>query len=77
MSAIARAASARDRYGRLLADVRLPDGRLLQRLLLERGYARPLAIAPNVERADSFERLADRARARGRGIWSRTGCPPG
>jgi len=29
----------RDRYNRLLAYVTLPDGRLLNRLLLERGYA--------------------------------------
>lgn len=29
----------RDAYGRLLAYVTLPDGRLLNRLLLERGYA--------------------------------------
>ena len=31
--------SPRDRYGRLLAYVRLPDGRLLNRVLLEQGMA--------------------------------------
>lgn len=30
---------ARDRHGRLLAYVTLPDGRLLNRLMLEKGYA--------------------------------------
>jgi micrococcal nuclease len=64
----------RDRYGRLLAYVRLPDGRSLNRLLLERGYARPLTISPNTERAPAFAAVADRAREAGRGIWAR---PPG
>ncbi len=32
-------AERRDRYGRLLAYLYLPDGRLLNRLLLEKGYA--------------------------------------
>lgn len=70
-------AEQRDRYGRLLAYVRLPDGRLLQRLLLERGYARPLTIAPNVERAAAFADAAERARAARRGVWASPPCPAG
>ncbi|HEY6780776.1 MAG TPA: thermonuclease family protein [Thermoleophilaceae bacterium] len=64
----------RDRYGRLLAYVRLPDGRSLQRLLLERGYARPLTIPPNVERAAAFAAAAQEARAARRGIWASRPC---
>lgn len=59
----------RDRYGRLLADVRLPDGRLLARLLVERGYARLLTIPPNVRHAAALGAAEARARAAGRGVW--------
>ena len=45
----------RDRYGRALAYVWLPDGRFLNRLLVARGYAQPLTIAPN-------DRFAERTR---------------
>jgi micrococcal nuclease len=64
----------RDRYGRALAYVWLRDGRFLNRLLAVRGYAQPLTIAPNVEYEDLFVRAARRARAAGRGLWSRPGC---
>ncbi len=64
----------RDRYGRLLAYLRLPDGRSLNRLLLERGYARTLAIAPNTGRARDFAGAADRARTARRGVWARPPC---
>ena len=64
----------RDRYGRALAYVWLDDGRFLNRLLVERGYATPLTIPPNVEFADAFVRAARRARRAGLGLWSRPGC---
>jgi micrococcal nuclease len=67
----------RDRYGRLLAYVWLPDGRFLNRLLVERGYAQPLTIPPNVEYADQFVRAARRARRAGRGLWGIPGCAAG
>jgi micrococcal nuclease len=59
----------RDPYGRLLAYVWLPDGRMLNRVLVARGYARPLAIAPNDELADALARAAAAARRAGRGLW--------
>ena len=65
---------ARDRYGRLLAYVWLADGRMLNALLVERGYATPLTIAPNVEYADLFVRAARRARDASRGLWSPSTC---
>lgn len=64
----------RDRYGRLLAYVWLDDGRMLNALLVERGYATPLTIAPNVEYADLFVRAARRARDASRGLWSPRTC---
>ena len=64
----------RDRYGRALAYVWLIDGRFLNRLLVARGLAQPLTVPPNVEYADEFVRASARARAAGRGLWSRRGC---
>ncbi|HET6173807.1 MAG TPA: thermonuclease family protein [Gaiellales bacterium] len=59
-----------DRYGRLLAYVRVlggPDD--LERTLLVRGAARTLAIAPNVDRAAVYAGLEGVARRAGRGLW--------
>jgi micrococcal nuclease len=65
-----------DRYGRLLAYVRVlggPDD--LERTLLVRGAARTLAIAPNVDRAAAYARVEAAARRAGRGLWD--ACSPG
>jgi micrococcal nuclease len=64
----------RDRYGRALAYVYLDDGRLLNLLLVRRGYAQVLTVPPNVEFARRFRRAARRARAAGRGLWGTAGC---
>ena len=60
---------AHDRYGRLLAYVWLPDGRLFNRMLAERGYARTLTIAPNDQLAPTFGRATAAARQARRGLW--------
>lgn len=65
----------RDRYGRVLAYIWLADGRMLNRVMVRRGYARPLTIPPNVEFADAFRRVAAAARRAGRGLWR--ACAPG
>ncbi len=63
-------AERRDRYGRLLAYVhRASDGRFVNAELVRRGYARPLAIAPNVRHAKRFAALAREARRARRGLW--------
>jgi micrococcal nuclease len=65
-------AEARDRYGRTLAYVyRASDGLFVNAELVRDGYARPLAIKPNVAHAAEFVRLAASARRAGRGLWSR------
>ena len=67
-------AEQRDRYGRALVYLRLPDGRFVNELLVARGFARPLAIAPNTRYAEPFRELAAAARAAGRGLWSARAC---
>jgi micrococcal nuclease len=65
-----------DRYGRLLAYVRVlggPDD--LERTLLVRGAAHTLAIPPNVDREATYADVERAARRAGRGLWS--ACPPG
>ena len=64
----------RDRYGRLLVYLWLEDGRSFNALLVSRGYAQPLTIAPNDDYADVFVRLSRRARERAVGLWSSAAC---
>jgi micrococcal nuclease len=63
-----------DRYGRLLAYVRLPSGRFAEDAQLEAGWAtvyvyagRPVALYPR------FRREQDAARAHGHGVWGACG----
>lgn len=63
----------RDRYGRLLAYVWLPDGRLFNRVMVEQGYAQPLTIPPNVRFADVFRAAARAARRARLGLWRSCG----
>ena len=63
-----------DRYGRLLAYVRVLGGPGdLESTLLARGAARTLAIPPNVDRAAAYAGLEAAARRAGRGLWG--ACP--
>jgi micrococcal nuclease len=62
-----------DRYGRTLAYVWLPDGRMYNELALEDGYARTLTIAPNDDFAKRFAAAARHARDTRRGLWA--ACP--
>jgi micrococcal nuclease len=59
-----------DRYGRLLAYVRVERGPLVEDELLRGGYARTLTIAPNDDRAAHFAALERKARSERRGLWS-------
>lgn len=60
----------RDRYGRPLVYLWLADGRSLNAMLVEGGYAKPLAIEPNDRYAKRFANLDRRARTSGRGRWA-------
>ncbi len=60
----------RDRYGRLLAYVRLPDGRLLNRLLVEAGLASVYRRFDFRLKADFLAAESEAQRA-GRGMWGK------
>ncbi|MFL5827319.1 MAG: thermonuclease family protein [Thermoleophilaceae bacterium] len=64
----------RDRYGRALAYVWLPDGRMFNGLLALRGYAVPLTIQPNSDYAELFVAAARKARRAQEGLWSPRTC---
>ena len=57
----------RDRFGRRLVYLWLPDGRSFNALLVAAGYATPLTIPPNSDYAGTFRRLAREAREHRRG----------
>ncbi len=62
-------AECTDKFDRLLAFVSL-DGREINTLLLERGYACVLFIPPNgSERLDEFNQLESAAKAQDKGLW--------
>jgi micrococcal nuclease len=65
----------RDRYGRLLAYVFLRGrgGRSVNAEIVARGYGKVLTIPPNTAHEAAYERLEQRARSRGLGLWS--ACP--
>ncbi len=58
-----------DKYGRLLAYVYLPDGRMLNEVLVEEGYATVYTFPPNVKYAERFVELQRKAMREGRGLW--------
>jgi len=58
-----------DRYGRLLAYVWLPDGRMLNMEIICGGYAYPLTIPPNVKYERGFLKCFRKAREKRRGLW--------
>ncbi len=58
----------RDKYGRLLAYVYLPDGRMLNRVLVEEGYGYADPRFEHKYKAE-FHRLQNDAKAARRGLW--------
>ena len=63
--------SETDQFGRLLRYVWLEDGRLVNAILVEAGYARAVTLPPDLKHADEIVRLQREARADERGLWSR------
>ena len=59
----------RDAYGRLLAYVYLPDGRMLNAELLKEGYAQVYTFQPNVKYVGLFLELQKKARENNKGLW--------
>lgn len=59
-----------DKYGRSLCYVYLEDGRMLNKVLLEEGYARLMTVQPNVKYVDDFTEIQKIARENKKGFWS-------
>jgi endonuclease YncB( thermonuclease family) len=66
----------RDRYQRLLAHARLPDGRDPADILLRQGLAWLVAIPPNVAHATGRAAIEAEARAAARGVWGEAAYAP-
>jgi micrococcal nuclease len=68
----------RDKYGRLLAYLRLADGKLLNLLMLKDGYAFLYTVPPNVKYVNELKEAQREAREAKLGIWSAEGLkePP-
>jgi micrococcal nuclease len=58
-----------DPYGRLLAYVYLPDGRMFNERLLREGYAQVATFPPNVKYQERFLEAQREAREANRGLW--------
>ncbi len=61
----------KDKYGRTLAYLYLPDGTFVNAELVRQGYAHTLTIPPNVRHADEFTQLQREARTARRGLWNK------
>lgn len=61
--------NSKDKYGRTLAHVFLPDGRNISRLLLEEGLGSLVAITPNIRLADCYHNAQLSARKHQRKLW--------
>ncbi|HOJ99457.1 MAG: thermonuclease family protein [Treponemataceae bacterium] len=59
----------RDRYGRLLAYVYLPDGRCVNKVLIEEGYAYAYTRYP-FQFLEEFRQAQNIARSQKRGLWA-------
>lgn len=63
----------RDRYGRLLAYLRTPDGKFINLQMVKDGYAVLFTFTPNVRYVNSLRDAQRYARENGLGIWGRDG----
>ncbi len=59
----------RDRYGRLLAHVYLPDGTNVEAGLLTAGLAAQIVVPPNVMLLECYQAAETVARNAGKGVW--------
>lgn len=58
-----------DKYGRTLAYVYLPDGKLLNEIILQQGWARTMTIAPNTAHRNRLAQAEEHAKQKKLGIW--------
>jgi micrococcal nuclease len=60
----------KDKYGRTLAYVYLSDGRFVNLMILENGWARLNTVPPNVAHVDEFTKAQSEARRGRKGMWN-------
>lgn len=70
--------SPRDRYGRTLAYLYLPNGRMLNEEMARAGYVTALVYPPNVRHAERLRAAVAGARSARRGLWATSAfsCAP-
>ena len=61
---------SRDHYGRLLAYLYLPNGKMLNAVIIAEGYGKLITIPPNTRYVDTLKRLMREARKAKRGLRS-------
>lgn len=59
----------RDKYHRLLGYVYLPDGKMLNDLIISKGYAQILTIPPNTKYTQIFLESLNEAMLSKKGLW--------
>lgn len=59
----------RDKYSRLLAYVYLTNGKMVNKILLQEGYAQVMTVPPNVKYQKEFVKLQKNARKEKKGLW--------
>jgi micrococcal nuclease len=69
-------AEVADTNGRLLAYAYLPDGRMVNEVLLEEGYAQLYTFPPNIRYVDRLLRAQRAGREANRGLWALNGPAP-
>lgn len=60
---------ARDKYGRLLSYIYLPNGKMLNEEIVKAGYATIMTYPPNVKYQERFLKAYQEAREGKRGLW--------
>lgn len=61
-------ARTRDKYGRLLAYLYLPSGKMLNEEIVKAGYAQLMTIPPNLKYQERFLKACREARENHRGL---------
>ena len=62
-------AERHDKYDRLLAYVYLPDGAMVNELIMRRGYATLLFIPPNLKYRERLQEALEEAELNDQGLW--------
>ena len=60
-----------DRYGRLLAYLFLPEGAMVNLVVVQQGLARVYSQAPNLRYQEALNAAQQEAMAAGRGLWQK------